>query len=129
MNIQITARKFKAHDTLKEYIKDEVSSLERFNDEIIDADVILSFQNNQNSLKEAEIILNIPGQTLTATDQTEDFKTSVTSATEKLRRQLETIKSKKNLRSKMIRIDNNAITRKESIDIGFLYQNAKKFVS
>ena len=26
----------------------------------------------------------------------------------------------------MIRIDNNAITRKESIDIGFLYQNAKK---
>ncbi|MBK7228003.1 MAG: ribosome-associated translation inhibitor RaiA [Ignavibacteriales bacterium] len=95
MNIQITARKFKAHDTLKEYIKDEVSSLERFNDEIIDADVILSFQNNQNSLKEAEIILNIPGQTLTATDQTEDFKTSVTSATEKLRRQLETIKSKK----------------------------------
>jgi putative sigma-54 modulation protein len=95
MNIQITARKFKAHDTLKEYIKDEVSSLERFNDEIIDADVILSFQNNQNSLKEAEIILNIPGQTLTATDQTEDFKTSITSATEKLRRQLETIKSKK----------------------------------
>lgn len=95
MNIQITARKFKAHDTLKEYIKDEVSSLERFNDEIIDADVILSFQNNQNSLKEAEIILNIPGQTLTATDQTEDFKTSITSATEKLKRQLETIKSKK----------------------------------
>lgn len=26
----------------------------------------------------------------------------------------------------MIRIDNNSITRKESIDIGFLYQNAKK---
>jgi putative sigma-54 modulation protein len=95
MNIQITARKFKAHDTLKEYIKDEISSLERFNDEIIDVDVILSFQNNQNSIKEAEIILTIPGQTLTATDQTEDFKTSITSATEKLRRQLETIKSKK----------------------------------
>ncbi len=24
MNIQITARKFKAHDTLKEFIKDEI---------------------------------------------------------------------------------------------------------
>jgi putative sigma-54 modulation protein len=95
MNIQITARKFKAHDTLKEFIKDEVTSLSRFNDDIIDADVILSYQNNQNSVKKAEIVLNIPGQTLTATDQTEDFKASISSATEKLRRQLETIKSKR----------------------------------
>jgi len=95
MNIQITARKFKAHDTLKDFIKDEVTSLSRFNDDIIDADVILSYQNNQNSIKKAEIVLNIPGQTLTAADQTEDFKTAVSSATEKLRRQLETIKSKR----------------------------------
>ena len=95
MNIQITARKFKAHDTLKEFIKDEVTSLTRFNDDIIDADVILSYQNNQNRVKKAEIVLNIPGQTLTATDQTEDFKTSISSAIEKLRRQLETIKSKR----------------------------------
>ena len=95
MNIQITARKFKAHDTLKEFIKDEISTLEKFNDDIIGADVILSFQNNQNSIKKAEIVLNIPGQTLDAADQTEDFKASVTSAIEKLRRQLETIKSKR----------------------------------
>jgi putative sigma-54 modulation protein len=95
MNIQITARKFKAHPTLKDFIEGEISSLNKFNDDIIDADVILSFQNNQNSVKKAEIILNIPGQTLTATDQTEDFKTSVTSATEKLKKQLVTIKSKK----------------------------------
>lgn len=95
MNIQITARKFKAHPTLKDFIEGEISSLNKFNDDIIDADVILSFQNNQNSVKKAEIILNIPGQTITATDQTEDFKTSVTSATEKLKKQLVTIKSKK----------------------------------
>lgn len=95
MNIQITARKFKAHDTLKEFIKDEVTSLSRFNDDIIDADVILSYQNNQNSLKKAEIVLSIPGQKLTAADQTEEFKTSISSATEKLKRQLETIKSKR----------------------------------
>jgi len=56
MNIQITARKFKAHDTLKDFIKDEVTSLSRFNDDIIDADVILSYQNNQNSIKKAEIV-------------------------------------------------------------------------
>jgi putative sigma-54 modulation protein len=98
MNIQITARKFKAHDTLKEFIKDELSSLDKFNDEIIGADVILSFQNSQNSIKKAEVVLNIPGQTLNAADATEDFKTSIISTTEKLRRQLETIKSKRHKR-------------------------------
>jgi putative sigma-54 modulation protein len=95
MNIQITARKFKAHDTLKEYIKDELSSLKKFNDDIISADVILSYQNVANSIKKVEVVLNIPGQTLNAADQTEDYKTSVSSVTEKLRRQLETIKSKR----------------------------------
>jgi putative sigma-54 modulation protein len=95
MNIQITARKFKAHDTLKEYIKDELSLLEKFNDDIISADVILSYQNNSNSIKKVEVVLNIPGQTLNAADQTEDFKTATVSVTEKLRRQLETVKSKR----------------------------------
>ena len=95
MNIQITARKFKAHDTLKEFIKDELTSLERFYDDIISADVILSYQNNANSIKKVEVVLNIPGQTLNAADQTEDYKTAITSVTEKLRRQLETIKSKR----------------------------------
>lgn len=95
MNIQITARKFRAHPTLKDFIKDEITSLKKFNDDIIGADVILSFQNSQNSIKKAEIILNVPGQNLTAADQTEDFKVSVTSAIEKLRRQLVTIKSKR----------------------------------
>jgi len=98
MNIKITARKFKAHDTLKEFIKDELSSLDKFNDEIISAVVILSFQNSQNSIKKAEVVLNIPGQTLNAADETEDFKTSIISITEKLRRQLETIKSKRHQR-------------------------------
>jgi putative sigma-54 modulation protein len=95
MNIQITARKFKAHDTLKEYIKDELSLLEKFNDDIISADVILSYQNNANSIKKVEVVLNIPGQILNAADQTEDFKTATVSVTEKLRRQLEKVKSKR----------------------------------
>jgi putative sigma-54 modulation protein len=95
MNIQITARKFKAHSTLKDFIKDEISSLKKFNDDIIGADVVLSYQNNQNSIKKAEIVIDIPGQILTAADQTEDFKTAVSSATEKLKKQLVTIKSKR----------------------------------
>ncbi|HEX7356510.1 MAG TPA: ribosome-associated translation inhibitor RaiA [Ignavibacteriaceae bacterium] len=95
MNIQITARKFKAHNTLKEFIKDELSSLQKFNDDIISADVILSYQNNANSIKKVEVVLNIPGQTLNAADQTEDYKTATSSVAEKLRKQLVTIKSKR----------------------------------
>ncbi len=95
MNIQITARKFKAHDTLKEFIKDELNSLKRFNDDILSADVKLSFQNTQNSIKIAEVLLSIPGQVLTAKEESDDFKKSVTGAVEKLRNQLSTIKSKR----------------------------------
>jgi len=98
MNIQITARKFKAHPTLKEFIQDEISSLEKFNDDIIGAVVILSYQNSTNSIKKAEVILSIPGQKLNATDESEEFKTSISAVTEKLRRQLETIKSKKTVK-------------------------------
>lgn len=95
MNIQITARKFKAHDSLKEFIKDELNSLKRFNDDIISADVKLSFQNTVNSIKIAEVLLSIPGQKLTAKVESDDFKKSVTGAVEKLRNQLSTIKSKR----------------------------------
>ncbi|HPI37839.1 MAG TPA: ribosome-associated translation inhibitor RaiA [Ignavibacteriaceae bacterium] len=95
MNIKITARKFKAHDSLKEYVKDEVSSLEKFNDEILDVDVILSFQNQSNSIKTAEIIVKVPGQVLKAEGDSEEFKISVANAVEKLRRQLKKLKTKR----------------------------------
>ena len=40
MNIRITSRKFKAKDSLKNFIRDEVKSLEKFNDQILDVKVI-----------------------------------------------------------------------------------------
>jgi putative sigma-54 modulation protein len=100
MNIIITARKFKARETLKDYIKDEVKSLLKFNDDIISADVILSFQNSHESIKKAEITLHIPGQTLVAAEETDEFTKSVNVATNKLLRQLKTLKSKRKSRAK-----------------------------
>lgn len=100
MNITITARKFKARETLKDYIKDEVKSLLKFNDDIISADVILSFQNSHDSIKKAEISLHIPGQTLIATEESDEFTKSVSIASEKLSRQLKTLKSKRKSRVK-----------------------------
>lgn len=95
MNVIITARKFKAHDTLKQFVKDELSVLNKYNDDIISADVKLSYQNPTNSIKIADITVSIPGQILKATDKSEDFKKSVTSSVEKIIKQLKTIKSKR----------------------------------
>ncbi len=94
MNISITSRKFKARDILKDYIIAEVKSLEKFNDRIMSADVILSYQNTRDSIKIAEILLQVPGQILKATEQSDDYKKSVNAAVEKLSRQLQKIKTK-----------------------------------
>jgi ribosome hibernation promoting factor len=95
MNITITARKFKAHDTLKDHIENGIKSLTKFNDDIINADVILSYQNNHDSIKIAEIILKVPGQTLAAKEESDDFEKSITSAIEKISRQLIKLKTRR----------------------------------
>ena len=100
MNITITARKFKARETLKDHVSAELKSLLKFNDDIINADVILSYQNSHDSIKKAEISLHIPGQTLVAAEESDEFTKSVTAATDKLSRQLKTLKSKRKSRVK-----------------------------
>lgn len=100
MNISITSRKFKARDILKDFITAEVSSLEKYNDRILSADVILSYQNSYDSVKIAEIIIQVPGQTLKATEQSDDYKKSVNIAVDKLSRQLTKLKTKKTARKR-----------------------------
>ena len=95
MNINITSRKFKAKDSLKDHITSEVNSLTKFNDDIMEANVVLSFINPKDSIKEAEIILQLPGQLLSVTESSDDFYKSVSGATNKLERQLKKVKSKK----------------------------------
>ncbi|MCX6150207.1 MAG: ribosome-associated translation inhibitor RaiA [Ignavibacteriales bacterium] len=103
MNIQITSRKFKAKDSLKDFIEAEVSSLEKISDEILDVEVILSFQNNKDSVKDAEIILKVPHKILKATASTDDFNKSVSIVIEKLERQITRLKTK--------RIDNKRVEK------------------
>ena len=95
MNISITSRKFKARQSLKDFINDEMKGLTKYNDRIMNADVILSYLNSNNSIKSAEIILHVPGQTLTATEDSDDFEKSVSLASEKLQRQLQKLKTKR----------------------------------
>jgi len=100
MNISITARRFKAHETLKDFIKDELSSLNKYSEDILNAEVILSYINSKESIKTAEINLSIPGHIITAREDSDDFKKSVTAASEKVTRQLKKIKTRKIVRVK-----------------------------
>ena len=100
MNIKITSRKFKAKDSLKDYITEEVKSLERFNSSIIDVDIILSYTHPKDSIKNAEIILQIPGKIITVTDSSDEFEKAVSGALNKLVRQLSKVKTKRISRKK-----------------------------
>jgi putative sigma-54 modulation protein len=98
MNISITARKFKAHPSLKDYINNEISSLNKFNDQILNAEVVLSYQASKENIKTAEIILHVPGQIITAIDHSDDFKKSVSSSVEKIIRQLKKLKTRREVK-------------------------------
>lgn len=95
MNIQITSRKFRAKDSLKQFINKELQSLEKYNDEILEANVVLSYTHLKDSIKTAEIIIKIPGKVLSVTETTEEYSKSVNLAVEKLIRQLKKEKTKK----------------------------------
>ncbi len=99
MKVSITARKFKARETLKEFIKDELNSLNRFYEDIIDAEVILSYQNSVNSEKIVEIILGVPGKVVTVTEKSEEYEIAVREAIDKLKRQLQKLKDKRKSRA------------------------------
>jgi putative sigma-54 modulation protein len=96
MNVKITSRKFKARESLKDYVKDEVESITRFYDDILDVEAILSFQNNSNSTKIAELIVKVPGSVITATESSDDFEKSIREAANKVERQLKKLKTKRN---------------------------------
>ncbi len=95
MNINITSRKFKAKDSLKEFINEEVNGLEKYYDGILDADIILSYIHEKDSIKTAEIIVKIPGKTITVSEDSDDFSKSVNAGIDKLKRLLKKEKQKR----------------------------------
>lgn len=95
MNIQITSRKFKAKDSLKTEIKEQINALSKFNDDILDVNVILSYIHLKDSIKTVEINLSVPGKTFSAEDTSDEYGKSLTKSISKLEKQLKTLKSKR----------------------------------
>jgi len=95
MNVQFTARHFKAHDGLKHYALQQVSTLKKYYDGIVQGNIILRFEKPKDSLKIAEINLAVYGTKLVAIEKSENFYKSIDNAVDKLERQLLKYKGKR----------------------------------
>ena len=94
MKIQITARHFKAKESTQDYIKRKVEDLNKYNENIIFADVILSYDKPPADTKYCEIILKLKEKTLTAKESSGDFERAIDLALEKINTQLYKLKDK-----------------------------------
>jgi len=86
---------FNADKELIQYAEDKVSSLAKFHDKIVDAEVFLKVQNTSDKEnKITEVKINIPGSELIVKRQTKSFEEGLNSATDNLKRQLKRSKEK-----------------------------------
>ena len=94
VKVNITSRHFKAHETLQEYIKNEIETLTKYHEEILYSDVILSYEKSINSIKNCEIILKLRDRSITAKESTDDFVKSIDKAIDKIETQILKYKGK-----------------------------------
>jgi putative sigma-54 modulation protein len=102
MNIYITARHFKAHETLRAYAFDSLNKLEKYYDGILSADLILSFEKSKNSVKAAELIVKVQGAVLKSLGKTDDYVKSIDEAVAKIEKQIQKYKSKHGQKNKIV---------------------------
>jgi putative sigma-54 modulation protein len=96
MNITITARHFKARPELKDFINEKMNKLKTYYDQIIEAEIILSFIKEEQI---AEIKLHLDHKDhklLVIKDQSDDMFKSVEQATDRLQVLLRRYKGRRN---------------------------------
>lgn len=90
-NIQITGRHFEVTDSMKEYIFEKISKIERLTDHIIDVNIIMEVQKLDHFV---EIVLKIGSTKISSQARTTDMYASINKAVEKIESQLRRYKSK-----------------------------------
>ena len=92
MRIDVVARHFDISDKTRKYIQDELNlRLAMLYDRIVDCNMIVERVNNAYI---AEVITNVPGEQLTAREETEDLTKSVDFVVKKMQRQISKHKDK-----------------------------------
>jgi putative sigma-54 modulation protein len=112
MQVQITARKFKAHQTLRDHATGAVSALPKFYDGIVRGEVVLGFERTSNSVKWAEVTVHVQGNVLIAKESSDDFIKSIDLAVGKIERQLSKYKSRVRVKNKktLRRVKEDSVT-------------------
>jgi len=86
---------FNADKELIKYAENKLSSLTKFHDKIIDAEVFLKVQKTSDKEnKITEVKINIPGNELIVKRETKTFEEGINSAVDNLKRQLKRSKEK-----------------------------------
>ena len=85
MNIEITSRHFTASEQLKELVSEKVKKIEKFNNEIISCNVILTKENNSENV---EIIVHAKGHDFISSQNEDIFELSLTNAVYKISNQI-----------------------------------------
>ena len=95
MDVQVQSIRFVADQKLINFVKQKLSKLNLFFDQIVDAEVYLKIDRaNTNDNKIVEIKLNIPGKDLFAKKYGKSFEEATDESIEALRRQLKRHKGK-----------------------------------
>jgi putative sigma-54 modulation protein len=95
MKITVQSLHFTAADPLKMYIQKKCDKLDQFYDRILDAQITLKLQNEvKGANKLVEVLLNVPGENLLASEQGATFEEAVDLCMDKLKIQLKKHKEK-----------------------------------
>jgi putative sigma-54 modulation protein len=85
MNIKVTSRHFNASEQLKELVNEKVKKIEKFNNEIISCNVILTKENNSENV---EIIVHAKGHDFISSENEDIFERSLINAVYKISNQI-----------------------------------------
>ena len=110
MRITFTGRQTEINASLKKFVQDKIKKLDRLIGDSFDAHVILSQTRHRYS---AEILLRAPSMTLTGDANTEDARSAVQTALEKIEKQARRFKGKRTGRRK--RVGKDLIAKRRSL--------------
>lgn len=95
MKMDLQTVGFNAEQALLDYTRQKTEGLIKYYDQIVGAEVYLKLTNDdKKETKVAEIKLNIPGNDLFASSQSDKFEAAVNASTEKLKGQIRKLKTK-----------------------------------
>lgn len=94
MKIKITARHFKAKVSLQKYIKTKIEELDKYSENILFVDVVLSYDKPPADTKYCELIFKLRDKIITAKESAGDFEKALDNAVLKIETQLYKYKDK-----------------------------------